>query len=165
MQRSLSYPPTHPNTHPPFTLYKDPISALQPIATPPASSHMHAHPPCLCLHTSSYICVPFTLLPHSWILPPPHNPPTSLSSPLHLLPPVSISTYTSFLSSPCPATSLPYPTSACRDALPCTYLRVTGTLGPPAHCAAPHFPHGFWHLRFMPQLGIYHGATRAHVPE
>lgn len=110
---------------------------------PPVSPHVHAHPPHPYPHTSSHIRVRFTLLLPSQVLPPPHNPPTSLPSPLRLHTPAS-GTHLhihSLLSSPCPAASLPHLTSACREALPCTCLRVTGTLGPPAyHAPVPHFP-------------------------
>lgn len=52
-----NYPPSHLNTHSPFTVYTYPISALRPIATPPASSCVHAHPAHPFPHTSSYICL------------------------------------------------------------------------------------------------------------
>lgn len=132
-----NYSPTHPNTHSPFALYKYLTSAPEATATLPTSlTCMHVpHIPTHTLLPTHVLTSCFFLLPlYSHLLT---IPPTFISS-LHvytLLPPGPNSTYTSFPSSPSPATSLPHPTSACRDALSCTYLRVTGTLGPPAHHA------------------------------
>lgn len=135
MQLLTSHPLTPTRMLPlPFTNTLSQLSSqLPPHPHPVTSPHTHFF--LYAVSSTSFLLLRYSHL--LTILLPPHLHPCVYT----LLPPVPIPTYTSFLSSACPATSLPQPMFACREALPCTYLCVTGTFGLPAHHApAPHFP-------------------------